>query len=68
MKISFYPKYLVICVKKNKDPLAADILALLGLRNRSTMNTKCTVVLCVTKRAPWCHIAQNLNMRNLFYR
>lgn len=63
MKTSFYSKYLVKCLKKNKDPLEADMLDLLGLRSRSTMNTKCTVVLCVTKRAPWCHIAQNLNTR-----
>lgn len=63
MKTRFYSKYLIKCLKKNKDPLETDMLALLSLRSRSTMKTKCTVVLCVTKSAPWCHVAQNLNMR-----
>ena len=56
MRMSFHPKHLAKCLKENNDPFEAIKIDLLHLKCRLTINTKCTVLLWVTKGVSWYHI------------
>lgn len=55
MRMRFHPIHLAKCLRENNDPLEAIKIDLLHLKCRLTINTKCAVLLHVTKGVSWCH-------------